>query len=98
MANNGTKSRSHKAATPRLISHGLALTIGGLALGGIIGLSISPVIQGVIAALLSAAVGVVGVMAGIEGWNDDADAGGDEKDKAESLPKNLTRRRSRKLD
>ena len=55
-----------QAATLRAVSHALALAVSGLAVGWLIGLSVSPVIQGDVTALLALAVSVVGVMAGID--------------------------------
>jgi hypothetical protein len=57
-----------------------------------IGLSISPVIQGVITALITSIVGVVGVMAGIKGLRDHVSGEGDETVGIESPPRE--RRRS----
>jgi hypothetical protein len=90
------KSRFVKPATRRSISHGLALICSGLAVGWMIGLSVSPVIQGVITALISVIVGVVGVVAGIEGLRDRVSGEGDETDGVESPPPK--RRRSESLD
>jgi len=63
-----------------------------------IGLSISPVIHGVVTTLISLAVGVVGVLAGIEGWRDREPGERNKTDREGSSPHKLVWRRSRRLD
>src|SRR5271157_1762956 len=53
-------------STSRAFSYGLSMVLSGLAFGWMIGLSSSPIIQGVVTTLLAMAVGVVGILAGVK--------------------------------
>jgi len=87
-----------KPATRRILSQSVALGLAGLAFGWLIGLSVSPVIQGVITALLALAVGVAGVLAGIRPATEGDTTKEDEESKAKSSAHQNWVSRTGKLD